>query len=84
MDVVDAASAAQDNEPQPVSRTPTPAHDRQVVVIEEEEPIKVQLRHRPNEPAIGPYLLVTEEINRHHTTVMTASRRLASIHRSAR
>ena len=53
------------------------ANDRQVVIIEKEEPLKVQLRYRPHEPAISANLLISQEINRHHPTVMTRSYYLA-------
>lgn len=56
VDVVDAASAAQDNEPQPVPVPPPLGDQLPILVIQEEEPLKILTRRRTLEPAIDRYL----------------------------
>jgi hypothetical protein len=67
--VVDAASAAQDNKPQTVTRATTATNQLQIPVIEEEEPFQLSPRNRTRELRIHRYLVITEKLNWHDTNV---------------
>ncbi len=67
--VMDAASAAQDNEPQPVVITASNGDQIPVGIIEMEEPLQIRLRQLALKPPKPSGLFIAEEFHRHALTL---------------
>ena len=67
--VMNAASATQDNEPQPVVITASNGDQFPVGVIEIEKPPQIRLRQLTPEPPKPSGLFITEEFHRHTLTL---------------